>query len=346
MSPAGTAGGTAVVLSRLGAEVRVVRRHRRPTRSATRLLALLGAEGIDTSGLVRKADHQTSASVIPVAAERRPAGVALHRGQRRVHPRRSTSPSLDGSPTSCTSAARSSSAARRPASCSRTRAGPRRDDLARHPGARATPTCSRGRRRAARTPTTCCPTTSRCSASPGRLPGGRRPGAGRAPASAASRSPRARRARWWSPPTRRSRCRPSRSTSWTPRAAGRLLRRVPARDLPRAATCARPPMLGLRHRGTGGAGARHRCRLLHTGLGPGVRAGGGRAMRAVACADTKLSVVELADPSPDRRQLVPRGAALRDLRLRPARPRALRRAGRGDGGARLRRVHAAGRRPR
>ena len=40
-----------------------------------------------------------------------------------------------------------------------------------------------------------------------------------------------------------------------------------------------------------------------------------------------------------------RRAALRHLRLRPARPRALRRPRRGDGGARLRRVHADRRRP-
>jgi sugar/nucleoside kinase (ribokinase family) len=69
MSPAGTAGGTAVVLSRLGAEVRS---HGAvgvdPT--ATTLLALLEAEGVDVSGLVPKTEHQTSSSVIPV----RPSG--------------------------------------------------------------------------------------------------------------------------------------------------------------------------------------------------------------------------------------------------------------------------------
>ena len=62
-------------------------------------------------------------------------------------------------------------------------------------------------------------------------------------------------------------------------------------------------------------------------------------MRAVACVDAKLSVVELPDPAPERGSWCS-GAALRHLRLRPARPRALRRPGRGDGGARLRRVHA------
>jgi sugar/nucleoside kinase (ribokinase family) len=69
MSPAGTAGGTAVVLSRLGAEVRSFGAVGvDPT--ATTLLALLEAEGVDASGLVAKAEHQTSSSVIPV----RPGG--------------------------------------------------------------------------------------------------------------------------------------------------------------------------------------------------------------------------------------------------------------------------------
>jgi sugar/nucleoside kinase (ribokinase family) len=65
MSPAGTAGGTAVVLSRLGAEVLSFGAVGGDP-IATSLLALLTAEGIDVGGLVRKADHQTSSSVIPV----------------------------------------------------------------------------------------------------------------------------------------------------------------------------------------------------------------------------------------------------------------------------------------
>jgi sugar/nucleoside kinase (ribokinase family) len=65
MSPAGTAGGTAVVLSRLGAEVLSFGAVGQDP-IATSLLALLAAEGIDVTGLVRKADQQTSASVIPV----------------------------------------------------------------------------------------------------------------------------------------------------------------------------------------------------------------------------------------------------------------------------------------
>lgn len=65
MSPAGTAGGTAVVLARLGADVTSYGAIGTDPTSDT-LLALLAREGVGTAGLVRKADHQTSASVIPV----------------------------------------------------------------------------------------------------------------------------------------------------------------------------------------------------------------------------------------------------------------------------------------
>ncbi|GAA4740798.1 PfkB family carbohydrate kinase [Nocardioides endophyticus] len=65
MSPAGTAGGTAVVLSRLGAEVLSFGGVGADPIGSV-LAGLLAAEGIDVSGLVRKDDHQTSASVIPV----------------------------------------------------------------------------------------------------------------------------------------------------------------------------------------------------------------------------------------------------------------------------------------
>ena len=67
MSPAGTAGGTAVVLARLGAEVASYGAVGSDPTGDT-LLALLAREGVGTDGLVRKADHQTSASVIPVRA--------------------------------------------------------------------------------------------------------------------------------------------------------------------------------------------------------------------------------------------------------------------------------------
>ena len=65
VSPAGTAGGTAVVLSRLGAQVHSFGAVGEDPIGTT-LLALLEREGVDVTGLVRKADHQTSASVIPV----------------------------------------------------------------------------------------------------------------------------------------------------------------------------------------------------------------------------------------------------------------------------------------
>jgi sugar/nucleoside kinase (ribokinase family) len=65
VSAAGTAGGTALVLSRLGAEVSSFGAVGADP-IATTLLALLEREGVDVGGLVRKDDQQTSASVIPV----------------------------------------------------------------------------------------------------------------------------------------------------------------------------------------------------------------------------------------------------------------------------------------
>ena len=65
MSPAGTAGGTAVVLARLGAQVRSYGAVGTDPVGDT-LLALLAREGVATDGLVRKAEAQTSASVLPV----------------------------------------------------------------------------------------------------------------------------------------------------------------------------------------------------------------------------------------------------------------------------------------
>lgn len=65
MSPAGTAGGTAVVLARLGAQVRSFGAVGQDA-IADSLLGLLRAEGVDVSGLLRKPGVQTSASVIPV----------------------------------------------------------------------------------------------------------------------------------------------------------------------------------------------------------------------------------------------------------------------------------------
>ncbi len=65
MSPAGTAGGTAVVLARLGAEVTSYGAVGDDAAADT-LLALLAREGVDVGGLVRIAEQQTSASVLPV----------------------------------------------------------------------------------------------------------------------------------------------------------------------------------------------------------------------------------------------------------------------------------------
>ena len=65
MSPAGTAGGTAVVLARLGATVRSVGKVGDDPIGTT-LRGLLSASGVDVSGLVQTDSEQTSASVLPV----------------------------------------------------------------------------------------------------------------------------------------------------------------------------------------------------------------------------------------------------------------------------------------
>lgn len=65
MSPAGTAGGTAVVLSRLGATVRSYGAVGTDPVGDV-LLSLLASEGVEVAGLVRKDAAQTSASVLPV----------------------------------------------------------------------------------------------------------------------------------------------------------------------------------------------------------------------------------------------------------------------------------------
>ncbi|MEH3128652.1 MAG: sugar kinase [Mycolicibacterium neoaurum] len=65
MSPAGTAAGTAVIFSRLGATVRTFGAVGADALGIT-LLSLLNAEGVDTAGVVREPAAQTSASVIPI----------------------------------------------------------------------------------------------------------------------------------------------------------------------------------------------------------------------------------------------------------------------------------------
>lgn len=65
MTAAGSAGGTALVLSRLGAEVRSAGAIGTDALGDS-LLALLQRDGIDTTHLLRRNDAQTSASVLPI----------------------------------------------------------------------------------------------------------------------------------------------------------------------------------------------------------------------------------------------------------------------------------------
>jgi sugar/nucleoside kinase (ribokinase family) len=66
LTAAGSAGGTALVLARLGAEVRSAGAVGTDA-AGDLLLALLDREGIDTSGLLRREDAPTSASVLPIS---------------------------------------------------------------------------------------------------------------------------------------------------------------------------------------------------------------------------------------------------------------------------------------
>ncbi|MDZ5620894.1 sugar kinase [Nocardioides sp. HM23] len=65
MSPAGTAGGTAIVLSKLGAEVTSVAAIGDDPIGKV-LVELLRANGVDTARITTKHDVQTSASVLPI----------------------------------------------------------------------------------------------------------------------------------------------------------------------------------------------------------------------------------------------------------------------------------------
>ena len=120
ITAAGSAGGTALMLAKLGAEVRSAGAIGRDA-VGDMLLMLLERDGIDTSLLVRRDDVQTSASVLPIRPNGdRPAfhviGANGSYGPDDV-PRRDR-----GDRPTCTSAGRSSWAARRPPRSSRARA--------------------------------------------------------------------------------------------------------------------------------------------------------------------------------------------------------------------------------
>jgi sugar/nucleoside kinase (ribokinase family) len=65
MTAAGTGGGTAVDLVRLGAEVLAVGAAG-TDHAGDFLVSVLAGEGVDTSGMVRRGDVQTSATILPI----------------------------------------------------------------------------------------------------------------------------------------------------------------------------------------------------------------------------------------------------------------------------------------
>ena len=196
MSPAGTAGGTAVVLARLGAEVhsfgavgdRPDRRHACSPCSSARAST--------SPGWCARPTSRPRPSVIPVRPNGdRPAWHCIGANgaftlddldlgrARRDHP---PAPRRPGVPRR-----RGRRRAARP------RALDRRHDVARHPRPGRPRHARRGSPTRCRTPTTCCPTTSRCSASPAPRPRRGRPGAGRARRRLRRRHRRARKGRSW-----------------------------------------------------------------------------------------------------------------------------------------------------
>ena len=87
ITAAGSAGGTALTLAKLGADVRSAGAIGTDA-VGDMLLALLERDGIDTSLLVRRDDVQTSASVLPIRADGSRPGLPRRRRQRDLRPRR------------------------------------------------------------------------------------------------------------------------------------------------------------------------------------------------------------------------------------------------------------------
>ena len=267
--PRARPGGTALVLAKLGAEVRsagaigtdAARRH------AAR--ACSSATASTPSLLVRRDDVQTSASVLPIRPDgSRPAfhvvGANAH-----LRPRRRRLGRDRRRPRTCTSAARSSWAARRRRRSCPARASAGVVDLGRHPrpgrhaailewiapGARA-PRLPAAQRRAGarlhRRATTSRPAAARCSSA----------------ASAASPRPAAPTARSSSTPTA-----PSAVPAFavdvvdTTGCGDAFSRRLPARPLARP-RAPRRRRARLRRRGARRAGARHRPRRRSTSPRP------------------------------------------------------------------------------
>ena len=224
-------------------------------------------ESVDVSGLVPKADHQTSSSVIPVRPNGdRPAwhcigangaftldDLDLSRLDDSTHVHLGGPEFLGGEAAGELLA--------QPALSER----PRRSTSWR----RATPTCWPGSPPPCRTRTTCCPTTSRCSASPAPPTWWRGAGRWSRPAPGAWPPPPARGARSWSRPSRPSRSRRTTSRSSTRPAAATRSRPASCAACPWVETSVRR-RAGLCHRRPGRPGARHGRRVLHAGFGAAV----------------------------------------------------------------------------
>ena len=121
MTAAGSAGGFALVLAKLGADVSSAGAWG-PTPPATCSCALLERDGVDTSLLLRRDDVQTSASVLPIRPDGSRPAFHVVGANGTYGPDDAPWDAIEARRRTCTSAGRSSWAARRRRRSCRSRA--------------------------------------------------------------------------------------------------------------------------------------------------------------------------------------------------------------------------------
>ena len=261
VTAAGSAGGTALVLAKLGAEVKSAGAIGTDA-AGDMLLALLERDGVDTALLVRRDDVQTSASVLPIrpSGERpafhvvgangtfapgRPAG-GRDRGRHAPAPRRAGVHGRRGRRSAARARARARRGRRRP-TCSR----------------RASRACSTGSRPALAELDYLLPNDDQVLGAHRRgRPRGRLPRAARPRRGLRGRDLRRRRRADRGRGRRRRGSPPSRSRPWTPPAAATRSPPASCAGSASAATAADAARLGCAAAAHGRAGPRHRPRRL------------------------------------------------------------------------------------
>ena len=163
VTAAGSAGGAALVLAKLGAAVRSAGAIGTDA-AGDMLLALLERDGVDTSLLLRRDDVQTSASVLPIRPDgSRPAFHVV--GANATYGPDDVDWDAIGDATHLHLGGPEFMGGEAAAMILRAGARARASRRRRTSSRRATAGSSTGSRPRSSTSTTCCPTTSRCSAS-------------------------------------------------------------------------------------------------------------------------------------------------------------------------------------